>query len=256
MYGNAEAASRHPPASGNELRAREYMVVGGHTWMLTLATQAVFADHFASDSAFVIAVAGTGLSLSMALLAWFMITGRARALRLAAEMTRELRHMAQHDSLTGLPNRVLFSDRVQHELAYAKRHGERFAMIFFDLDKFKSINDNHGHAVGDMLLRQAAERLQKAVRASDTVSRIGGDEFVVLMGELAAANAALALAEKIRQAVRHPYSIDGRELTISCSVGVAIYPDDGDNEVALFKSADEAMYRAKEDGRDSIRLAA
>ena len=256
MYGNAEAASRHPPASGNELRAREYMVVGGHTWMLTLATQAEFADHFASDSAFVIAVAGTGLSLSMALLAWFMITGRARALRLAAEMTRELRHMAQHDSLTGLPNRVLFSDRVQHELAYAKRHGERFAMIFFDLDKFKSINDNHGHAVGDMLLRQAAERLQKAVRASDTVSRIGGDEFVVLMGELAAANAALALAEKIRQAVRHPYSIDGRELTISCSVGVAIYPDDGDNEVALFKSADEAMYRAKEDGRDSIRLAA
>jgi diguanylate cyclase (GGDEF)-like protein len=129
-------------------------------------------------------------------------------------------------------------------------------MIFFDLDKFKSINDNHGHAVGDMLLRQAAERLQKAVRASDTVSRIGGDEFVVLMGELVAANAALALAEKIRQAVRHPYSIDGRELTISCSVGVAIYPDDGDNEVALFKSADEAMYRAKEDGRDSIRLAA
>jgi len=201
-------------------------------------------------------VAGTGLSLSMALLAWFMITGRARALRLAAEMTKELRHMAQHDPLTGLPNRALFSDRVQRELAYARRHDGRFAMIFLDLDKFKAINDNYGHAVGDRLLQQVAARLREVVRASDTVGRIGGDEFVVLMGELVAANTALALADKIRQAVRHPYRIDGRELNISCSIGVAIYPDDGDNEVALFKSADEAMYHAKEDGRDAIRLAA
>ena len=167
------------------LSVKEYMVVAGHTWTLTLATQAEFEDRFGRDSAFLIAVTGIGLSLSMALLAWFMITGRARALRLAAEMTEELRHMAQHDLLTGLPNRALFSDRVNRELAYARRHDGRFALIFLDLDKFKPINDSYGHAVGDVLLQQVARRLQDAVRASDTVGRIGGDEFVILMGELA-----------------------------------------------------------------------
>jgi len=256
MYRNTEAADQHSPAGHGGLSVNEYMVVAGHTWTLTLATQAEFEDRFGRDFASVIAVTGIGLSLSMALLAWFMITGRARALRLAAEMTEELRHMAQHDLLTGLPNRALFSDRVQRELAYAKRHGGRFAMIFLDLDKFKPINDNYGHAVGDLLLQQVAKRLRDALRASDTVGRSGGDEFVVLMGGLATADAALALAAKIRQEVRRPYSIDGHELTISCSLGVAVYPDDGSNEIALFKSADEAMYRAKEEGRDRIRQAA
>ena len=255
MYRNTEAAGQHPPAGHGGLTVNEYMVVAGHTWTLTLATLAEFEDRFARDLALVIAVAGTGLSLSMALLAWFMITGRARALQLAATMTEELRHMAQHDALTGLPNRALFSDRVQHELAYAKRHDGRFAMIFLDLDRFKPINDNYGHAIGDYLLQQVARRLQDTLRASDTVGRIGGDEFVVLMGELAAPDAALDLAEKIRQQVRRPYCVDGHELMISCSLGVAVYPDDGSNEVELFKNADEAMYRAKEEGRDGIRLA-
>jgi diguanylate cyclase len=256
MYRNAEAAGQHPPAGHGGLSANEYMVVAGHTWTLTLATQAEFEDRFGRDYGVVIAVTGIGLGLSMSLLAWFMITGRARALQLAAEMTEELRQMAQHDSLTGLPNRALFSDRVQRELAYARRHDGRFAMIFLDLDRFKPINDNYGHAVGDLLLQQVAGRLQDALRASDTVGRIGGDEFVVLMGDLAGPGAALALAEKIRQEVRRPYSIDGRELTISCSLGVAIYPDDGSTEVVLCGRADAAMYRAKEEGRDSVRMAA
>ncbi len=163
--------------------------------------------------------------------------------------------MAQHDSLTGLPNRALFSDRVQHVLADAKRHGWRFAMIFLDLDKFKPINDNHGHAVGDLLLQQVAKRLQDALRASDTVGRIGGDEFVVLTGELTGPDAALALAEKIRQEIRRPYRIEGHELAISCSLGVAVYPDDGTDHIALTKRADDAMYCAKEGGRDNVRLA-
>jgi diguanylate cyclase (GGDEF)-like protein len=248
MYSNGDAA-------GGAMSANEYMVVAGHTWTLTVATQNEFETRFGRNIALIIAVTGIGLSLSMALLAWFMINGRDRALRLAAEMTEELRQMAQHDALTGLPNRALFSDRVQNALAYARRHGTRFAIIFLDLDKFKPINDNYGHSVGDQLLQQAAKRLQESIRASDTVGRIGGDEFVLLVGELAEPDVALALAEKIRQALRHPYRIDDHELTISCSLGVAIYPDHGTNELELTKGADEAMYRAKETGRDSVQLA-
>jgi diguanylate cyclase (GGDEF)-like protein len=248
MYGNKDSA-------GGAMSANEYMVVAGHTWTLTVATQHEFETRFGRNIALIIAVTGIGLSLSMALLAWFMINGRDRALLLAAEMTEELRQMAQHDALTGLPNRALFSDRVQNALAYARRHGTRFAIIFLDLDKFKPINDNYGHSVGDQLLQQAAKRLQESIRASDTVGRIGGDEFVLLVGELAEPDVALALAEKIRQALRHPYRIDDHELTISCSLGVAIYPDHGTNELELTKGADEAMYRAKETGRDSVQLA-
>lgn len=255
MYRNSEAAGQRPPAGRGSLSVNEYMVVAGHTWTLTMATQAEFEDRFSRDLALVIAGAGGGLSLLMSLLAWFMITGRARALQLAAVMTEELRQMAQHDPLTGLPNRALFSDRVQRELAYAKRHGRRFAVIFLDLDRFKPINDNYGHAVGDQLLQQVARRLQGTLRAADTVGRIGGDEFVVLMGELNEPGVALDLAEKIRQEVRRPYLIDGHELNISCSLGVAIYPDDGSEEVELCKVADEAMYLAKEAGRDGIRRA-
>lgn len=253
MYRAGDAA--RPAGGPAALQVKEYMVVAGHTWTLLLATQAEFAARFNADSAWVVAVTGVGLSLSMALLAWFMITGRARALQLAAKMTQELRHMAQHDPLTGLPNRALFSDRVQRELAYARRHDSRFALIFLDLDQFKPINDSHGHAVGDLLLRQVARRLQEALRAADTVGRIGGDEFVVLMGELSSTEDALALADKIRQEVRRPYLIEGRELRISCSLGVAVYPDDGTDEVTLVERADSAMYRAKEAGRDAVRLA-
>jgi len=248
LYRNREAA-------GGAMSANEYMVVASHTWTLTLATQKEFENRFGRDISLIIAVAGVSLSLSMALLAWSMINGRARALLLAARITEELRHMAQHDSLTGLPNRALFSDRVQNKLAHARRHARRFALIFLDLDKFKPINDKYGHSVGDLLLRQVARRLQDSIRASDTVGRLGGDEFVLLVGELTDAADALALAEKIRQEVRRPYTINGHQLTISCSLGVAIYPDDGTDELALTKRADEAMYRAKNSGRDSVRLA-
>lgn len=255
MYRIGEPAGTSPSAHEDVLSAKEYMVVGGHTWTLNLSTQPLFAARFGQDAASIIAVAGIGLSLTLTLLAWFMVTGRSRALRLAAGMTEELRHMAQHDALTGLPNRALFSDRLQHELARAKRHGGHFALIFLDLDNFKPINDNYGHAVGDRLLQQVARRLHEGVRASDTVGRIGGDEFVMLVPELAEPEAALELAEKIRQVVRQPYMVDGRQLHITCSLGVAVYPEDGSDEIALTKRSDEAMYRAKESGRDSVRLA-
>lgn len=241
-------------SSASDNTANEYLVVAGHTWTLTMSSVGGFAARFGHDATTVIAVAGTGLSLLLALLAWLLATGRDRALRLAASMNEELRHMAQHDALTGLPNRTLFSDRLQHELVRARRNNERFALIFLDLDRFKPINDNFGHAVGDKLLQQTAHRLQGAIRASDTVGRIGGDEFVVLMPELAEPGDALKLAEKICLSLRHPFAIDGREFTISCSLGVAVYPEDGADEIALSKCADDAMYRAKDGGRDSVRM--
>ena len=232
------------------------MVVAGHTWTVSLSTQNEFEERFGLSVAFTIAVAGIGLSLSMALLVWFMVNGRAHALRLADEMTSELRHMAQHDPLTGLPNRALFSDRVHQMLAHARRHGGYVAMIFIDLDKFKFINDTYGHAVGDLMLQHVAARLLEVTRRTDTVGRIGGDEFVILMGELPEREIALNLAEKIRLLVAQPLVLNTNELNISCSIGVAFYPDDGTDEETLIKNADDAMYRAKDGGRNSVRQAA
>lgn len=237
------------------LNTNEYMVVAGQTWTLKLSTHGEFQDRFGRNSGFIIAIAGICLSLSMALLVWFMVTGRARALQLAAEMTEELRRMAQYDLLTSLPNRNLLSDRINQELARAKRYGGKFALIFLDLDKVKPVNDNFGHLVGDLLLQQVAQRLQDSIRTSDTVGRIGGDEFVVLIPELMGVNAVLVLAEKIRCALEQTFVVDHHELAISCSIGIAIYPENGADEIALTKSADEAMYHAKDSGRNSVQLA-
>jgi len=252
MYRTGNAAKARSPRAHAALSANEYMVVAGHTWTLSLSTQNEFEDRFGRNIAVVIAAAGVSLSVSIALLVWFMVNGRAHALRLADEMTIELRHMAQHDHLTGLPNRALFSDRVHQTLAHARRHGGYVAMIFIDLDKFKPINDNYGHAIGDLLLQQVATRLRDVTRDSDTVGRIGGDEFVVLMGDLPEIDIALKLAEKIRQLIAQPFMLKTHELTISCSIGVAFYPDDGTDEDSLIKSADDAMYRAKDGGRNSV----
>jgi diguanylate cyclase (GGDEF)-like protein/PAS domain S-box-containing protein len=163
-----------------------------------------------------------------------------------------MRHMAQHDTLTNLPNRALFSDRLQRELANAKRHRERFALIFLDLDNFKPINDNFGHGMGDRLLQAVARRLEESIRASDTAGRIGGDEFIILLPKLQTSNDALNLAEKIRLYLQQPFTIDGHELNISSSLGIAVYPENGSDEVALTKSADRALYQAKEEGRNKV----
>jgi diguanylate cyclase (GGDEF)-like protein len=242
------------PAQPAAVSALEYMVVAGHNWTLSLSTQPAFEDRFDRGSENVTGVAGVGLSLLLTLLAWLLVNGRERAVRLAESMTEELRHMAQHDPLTNLPNRALFNDRLKQELARAKRHQGRFAMVFLDLDNFKPINDNFGHHVGDQVLRQLARRLEKCVRATDTVGRIGGDEFVVLMAQLSESDAILALAEKLRDAMRPAFVLDAHTLNVSCSVGVAVYPENGTDAIALVKSADDAMYRAKQAGRNCVQL--
>ena len=249
--GGRAAIGEAPGAAA--VSADEYMVVAGHNWTLSLSTQAAFEARYGRGIETVTAVTGVILSLLLSLLAWLMVNGRDRAVRLAEAMTEELRHMAQHDPLTDLPNRALFNDRLNQELARAKRQNGRLAMVFLDLDHFKSINDNFGHDVGDQVLRRVARQLQGCVRASDTVGRIGGDEFVVLLAQLSESDSVLALAGELRESLRQLFEVDGHKLSISCSIGVAVYPEDGTDAAELTKGADDAMYRAKEAGRDCVR---
>lgn len=170
----------------------------------------------------------------------------------------KVRYLAQHDVLTNLPNRVLLSDRLQLALATAQRNKAEkplLALMFIDLDKLKPINDTMGHAAGDLLLKETAKRLQGCVRESDTVARIGGDEFVVMLPSIEASADALLVAEKIRQALSQPLEYNGQTLRVSASIGVAIYPEDGSNEAQLSKKADDAMYRAKIGGGNKVEHA-
>lgn len=164
----------------------------------------------------------------------------------------KIREMALYDALTGLANRTLLSDRLQQAITQAKRNQGRFALLYLDLDLFKTINDTLGHDAGDLLLKEAATRIRNCVRESDTVARIGGDEFVVLLGTLEQKQHTLIVAEKIREALCLPVDFSGQRLAISSSIGIAFYPDHGDNETSMLKSADSAMYWAKNNGRNSV----
>jgi diguanylate cyclase (GGDEF)-like protein/PAS domain S-box-containing protein len=165
------------------------------------------------------------------------------------QMQARLRHMAQYDQLTGLPNRGLLYDRLKTALAVARRERERLSVLYIDLDKFKQINDNFGHSVGDLLLQEVARRLKHCLRESDTVARIGGDEFVVLLQRLRLPEHAAKVAEKIRGALNAAFTIDGHSFDIMPSIGIAHYPEHGEVEQDLLKYADRSMYRAKNRGR-------
>ena len=177
-----------------------------------------------------------------------------RDVSLARARAQEVAHSAQHDALTGLPNRLLLNDRIASAISIAPRHQKRVAVMFLDLDGFKQINDTLGHATGDKLLRAVADRLLGCVRGSDTVSRIGGDEFVVLLSEVERAEDSAITARRMIEAVSEPYSIDQHELRITVSIGVSAYPDDGLDAETLIKNADAAMYQAKENGRHGYQF--
>jgi len=166
----------------------------------------------------------------------------------------QIKHLAYHDALTTLPNRLLFKDRVTVAISHAQRHDSRVAVLFLDLDRFKVINDSLGHNIGDQLLQAVAARVQSCVRDSDTVARLGGDEFTLLLPELTHAEDAALVAQKILEAVRYPFHIEGREFYITTSIGISVYPEDGPDAETLIKSADTAMYQAKEQGRDNYQL--
>ncbi|MGF2733692.1 diguanylate cyclase domain-containing protein [Marinobacter sp. DUT-1] len=165
--------------------------------------------------------------------------------RFSRETTARMAYLAQHDALTNLHNRNAFYERYEQSLALARRHGQQMALLFIDLDNFKGINDVLGHESGDMILIALAGKLKACVRATDTVCRYGGDEFVVLLGEIAEPDHAFAVADKIREAAAAPMVIGGHDVSLQLSIGVSVYPDNGETADELLKKADTAMYRVK-----------
>jgi len=165
-----------------------------------------------------------------------------------------LRYMANYDELTGLPNRSLFSDRLEQTLNLARRGGREAGCIFIDLDRFKAVNDTYGHGIGDKLLKLVAQRLQESVRSVDTVGRLSGDEFAIAMSDLAKADDANHVAQKVVSALAHPFDLDGHQTYMTASLGIAVYPSDGEDAEVLLRNADMAMFRAKEQGRNAYQF--
>ena len=167
----------------------------------------------------------------------------------------KIKHMAQYDMLTNLPNRALFIDRLSVALSGAKRKENKVAFLFVDLDDFKPVNDNMGHEAGDQVLKEVARRLSSCVREMDTVARFGGDEFTVALTDITSESSVTSLANKILKSLSKPYQLDGEEASLSCSIGIALYPEHGLTPDELIKCADDAMYVAKKEGKRGIRYA-
>lgn len=185
---------------------------------------------------------------------WRDISAKIKAQDELLEQKDILAHQAHHDGLTGLPNRVLFHDRLEHAIEQAERHNMRLALFFIDLDQFKQINDSLGHQVGDRVLIAVAERLKAKIRKEDTLSRLGGDEFTIIMEDLGHVEDASILAEKIQKVIAQPIHIEGHTLYTSCSIGISLYPQDDTDMNNLIKYADAAMYKAKEEGRNNFQF--
>ncbi|MCD8554450.1 EAL domain-containing protein [Seleniivibrio sp.] len=166
----------------------------------------------------------------------------------------KLKYQANHDTLTGLPNRQLFNDRLEMAIAYAKRHNQKIAVIFIDLDNFKNVNDTLGHYVGDILLQKVAEILKSCVRTEDTVARLGGDEFMLILQDILSESNAVDTSRRILSEFAKPINITGNEFFINASLGITIYPDDGEDVLTMVKNADLAMYRVKETGKNGYQL--
>jgi diguanylate cyclase (GGDEF)-like protein/PAS domain S-box-containing protein len=184
----------------------------------------------------------------------------AKGSRLAAiaieqrQLTDKLAYQAQHDSLTGLPNRSLFEDRLQRALVQAQRQGTVVAVLFVDLDRFKQINDTLGHSVGDVLLQQVARRLERCIRKTDTLARMGGDEFTLLLTELRDPQYSQTVAQKLLDELQSPFQVDRYELFVTASIGISVFPRDGKDAATLQRNADRAMYQAKNRGKNNFQM--
>jgi len=219
------------------------LVLDGRQWQLVIEGLGGYARDDKALHTEMVAIALVGLMF--VLVTWSFSITRERAVA--------LERAATHDALTGVPNRMLFADLLDRTVRFSERYGHRFGLLFVDLDRFKEVNDRFGHQIGDRLLVQAVRRMQACLRGSDTLSRHGGDEFVVLLPEIASDQDVDTVAEKIRVALAAPFTIDGRELRISSSIGVVRYPADGTDGDMLLSRADAAMYRAKSAGRNRTR---
>ncbi len=182
----------------------------------------------------------------------FISTGKDITQRMEAE--ERLHHLAYHDMLTDLPNRALFMDRIEHAMQRRRMSGQRLALLFLDLDRFKNINDTLGHDAGDRLLQTVARRITQCVREGDTVARFGGDEFAVLLEDVATTDVASQIASKFNEAIGKVIEVDGHELFVTASIGISFFPDDADTAGILLKNADAAMYRAKDMGRNTYQF--
>lgn len=182
------------------------------------------------------------------------VHGIARDVTQARNYERRIEHLANHDVLTGLPNRLLLTDRLQHAIDQSRRTGMQTGVLFMDLNRFKQVNDSLGHDLGDLLLKTIANRLKNLVRESDTVARLGGDEFVLVLADLDSIETMAAVAEKVLESVATPINLSGHELNITTSIGGSVFPKDGHDVATLLKHADVAMYQAKELGSDSFRF--
>lgn len=194
-----------------------------------------------------------GIMAWLGRLSWQLRQARVRTMRERQEHAVQLEHLAFHDNLTGVPNRALFSRLLGHGMQQTRRHGDCLALLFLDLDRFKTINDSLGHDAGDELLCEIARRVQGAIRESDIVARLGGDEFVVLLAQLDGPSQVAPLAERILAAVGRPFMLAGQELRVTVSIGVSVCPHDGEDEQTLLKNADVAMYHAKEQGKNNFQ---
>ncbi len=249
MYDSHVEVEASSPARG--LKRVAYIQTGSRTWTVVTSAMPEFDVRMHSDRPRLILQSGVSISLLIALLIWLFLDDRARALQ-AADQAMQL---ALYDALTGLPNRKLLDERLGVELTKARRDRSHVALLFIDLDKFKPVNDNFGHAYGDLLLKEVARRLQSCMRESDTASRLGGDEFVALLSGIEDDEATLRVADKILLRLTEPYEIAGHTFHISASIGAAVYPRDGIDSKSLVRSADVAMYVAKNAGRANVKLA-
>ena len=180
--------------------------------------------------------------------------GVSRDITPRKQAEERIQYLASHDSLTGLPNRVMFGELLNHVLALSQRHERRFAVLFVDLDRFKFINDSLGHEAGDELLREVSRRLKSTLRSGDIVARLGGDEFVLVLQDLPGSEQAGGVARKLLSAVIRPIEINGQECRVTASIGISMYPDDAQDEASLMTHADIAMYHAKEEGKNNFQF--
>ncbi|MDN3519415.1 EAL domain-containing protein [Aquisalimonas lutea] len=224
---------------------------------LSRAEQLAAADQLArsymwrAGAASVLALAVVAL---LGRLTWKLQWAHARVTEERIAHARRVEYLAYHDNLTDLPNRAFFSRLLTEKMQHARRYRKNLALLFLDLDRFKTINDSLGHDAGDELLQEMARRLRNAVRDSDTVARLGGDEFVILLPEVTSPAQVPPVAEKILAAVGKPFTLVGQEFRVTVSIGVTLYPDDGEDEQTLMKNADVAMYHAKEQGKNNFQF--